>query len=74
MSGHSPAPAGETETVTDLSNMPEQFCPAEDITAIECRPVGNQNIEEAIKVRHRPVRSGDVRLCSHMADPHSGCY
>ena len=58
MNGHSPSPAGETETVTALRNMPEQFCPAEDITAIECRPVGNQNIEEEIKVGCEPVWPG----------------
>ena len=50
MSGHAPSPAGETETLTALRGTPEQFCPAEDVTAVECRPVGNQNVEDEIKV------------------------
>ncbi|KAK7109139.1 mucin-5B-like [Littorina saxatilis] len=49
MSGHRPSPAGETETLTALRSMPGEFCPPEDIVAVECRPMGNQMVEDEVK-------------------------
>ena len=49
MSGHSPSPGGETETVTGLRKS-ETFCATQDITAIECQPVGGQVLDDQVQV------------------------
>ena len=51
MNGHSPSPAGETETVTALRKS-EVFCATQDITAIECQPVGGQALDHQIQVSY----------------------
>ena len=49
MSGHSPSPSGETETVTALRKS-QTFCATQDITAIECQPVGGQVLDDHVQV------------------------
>lgn len=44
MSGHTPNDAGEQEKMSNLRSQ-FTFCPSEDITAVECRPVGVQHVD-----------------------------
>ena len=47
LNSHAPSTGGEIESMTTV----KEFCPIEDITAVECQPVGNPLVDQHILVR-----------------------